>query len=322
MKTSALAGKNVIHVVFAVDANYVMPLTVAICSTAIKCDKNRGLMFHVLQSGIGQELRAKVERSLERTEFPEAQVNWIDTPLERIADFHLAHPWITSMAYARLLIPELLPIEVEKALYLDCYIAVNEDIGKLWDTDLGEKSLFAVRDEIATVSHPRKGLKNYRELGIPADAHYFNSGVLLMNLDKWRERDTAEQLLNYLRTHRAIIHMGDQEVLNAVLWDDWGELDYRWNWQIPWRGYRLGRAKMSWVPETTKQSIVHFATGEKPWLPGCDYEERKYFFEYLDQTEWAGWRVPVLKELFGRLSRTLQDTRDALGRLRRELVAG
>jgi lipopolysaccharide biosynthesis glycosyltransferase len=314
---STLRKKNVIHVVLAADVNYAMPLTVAICSVAINCDKKCGLLFHLIQNGIVQKLRSKIERSLEMTGFPDARVNWIDAPLERVADFHIAHPWITSMAYARLLIPELLPADVEKAIYLDCDIVVNEDIGELWHMNLGEKSLFAVRDEIDTVSHPRKGLKNYRELGIPADAHLFNSGVLLMNIKKWRECGTADQLLSYLRTNRAIIHMGDQEALNAVLWDDWSELDYRWNWQIPWRGYRLGREKKSWLPETTRKSIIHFTTGEKPWLPGCDYEEGKYFFKYLDRTEWAGWRVPVFKEFFGRLLRAIHDARDTLGRVRR-----
>ena len=311
---SAPTGKNVIHVVLAADANYAMPLAVAICSTAINCDKDRTLMFHILQNGIGQELREKVERSLDRTGFPEAIVNWIDAPMERVVDFKLASRWTTSLTFTRLLIQELLPIEVEKALYLDCDIAVNEDIGELWDTDLGEKSLFGVRDEMATVSHTG-GLVNYRELGIAADAHYFNAGVLLINLKKWRERDTAEQLLNYLKTNHAIIRMADQEALNAVLWDDWGELDYRWNWQVPWSGYRLGRAKRSWIPETTRKSVVHFTCGEKPWLPGCDYEERKFFFEYLDRTEWAGWRVPLLKEVLGRLTRLFHDAKYTLGRL-------
>ena len=81
------------------------------------------------------------------------------------------------------------------------------------------------------------------------------------------------------------------------------------------RKYRLGRAKRSWIPETTRKSVVHFTCGEKPWLPGCDYEERKFFFEYLDRTEWAGWRVPLLKEVLGRLTRLFHDAKYTLGRL-------
>ena len=106
--------------------------------------------------------------------------------------------------------------------------------------------------------------------------------------------------------------MEDQESLNAILFNDWGELDFRWNWQIPWRPYRLGKLEMPWVPESDRKSIVHFTTAEKPWLPGCDYEERKHFFEYLDLTEWAGWRVPRQKEVSTRLIRALRNVKAAV----------
>lgn len=318
---SMVNAMNSIQVVLASDANYAMPLAVAICSAAANCKRDCQLVFSVFQHGIGAGLREKVEISLRRTGFPDTRINWLDAPLERVVDLDTGHPWITSSGLVRLLIPDLLPRELDKALYLDCDIVVNEDLGELWDTDLGQKSLLAAQDSVGWVGNPIGGLSNYRELGIPSEARYFNSGVLMMNLRKWRERGTTEQLLSYMRTHRAIIRMGDQEVLNAVLFDDWGELDYRWNWQIIWRGFRLGTHAPTWTPPTMRKSIVHFITAEKPWLPGCDYDEKKYFFEYLDRTEWAGWRVPWHKELYGRASRGLSDARDAQGRLRRSIRA-
>jgi lipopolysaccharide biosynthesis glycosyltransferase len=141
-----------------------------------------------------------------------------------------------------------------------------------------------------------------------------------MNLERWRREDISRRVFEYLRTHRAIIQLNDQEAMNAVLWDDWGKLDYRWNWQIIWRGYRIGTHRPTWTPPTSNKSIIHFITAEKPWLPGCDYEERRFFYEYLDRTAWAGWRVSALQELAGRTRRTIGDGRNALGRLRRWLI--
>lgn len=41
-------------------------------------------------------------------------------------------------------------------------------------------------------------------------------------------------------------------------------------------------------------SIIHFHSSEKPWLSACDCKAEQYFFHYyLDETEWAGWRVPL-----------------------------
>jgi lipopolysaccharide biosynthesis glycosyltransferase len=224
----------------------------------------------------------------------------------RIADLIVVHENLTSLIYGRLLIPDIVPLSVQKVLYLDCDLVVRGDVAELWDTDLGDKSIFAVRDRIGFVSSS-SGLVNYRELGIPADAKYFNSGVLLINLNKWREKQTGMRVFEYVRTHRDIIQMEDQEGLNALLFADWGELDFRWNWQIPWRNYRLGRATVPWVPQTDVKSIVHFATSEKPWLPGCDYAEKSIFFEYLDRTPWEGWRVSWTKEVVTRVKRALRE---------------
>lgn len=316
---TAFINDNSIQVAFACDANYVIPLTVAMCSTAANCDPARRLVFNVFQNGIGSTVRDKVERSLNRIGFPNAHLNWLEAPIEHVANFKIVNKWLSPSALVRLLIPNLLPPEVEKVLYLDCDVVVNDDLGELWDMDMEDKSLLAARDTIGWVGNPDGGVSNYRELGIPDDAKYFNSGVLLINAKKWRERGTSQRLLSYLRNHQAIIRYEDQEVLNAVLFDDWGELEFRWNYQIIWRGVRIGTHKMAWVPERTTKSIVHFITGEKPWLPGCDYEERKYYFEYLDRTEWAGWRVPVWREVYGRAIRRFADARNSAGRLRQLL---
>jgi lipopolysaccharide biosynthesis glycosyltransferase len=311
--------KDTIQVVLCCDANYVMPLTVAICSAAKNCDSSRSLVFNVFQHGINSELRRRVEISLKRTGSAHAYINWLEAPLGRLPKMKIVNKWLTAMAWLRLLIPDLLPLEVKKALYFDCDVVVEDDLSGLWDLDIGEKSLLAVRDTIGCVSNPDGGLCNYRELGIPGDAKYFNSGVLLLNLERWRARETSGHLVSYMMRYRDIIRYEDQEVLNAVLFDDWGELEFRWNWQIVWRGVRIGTHKEGWVPDRERKSIVHFITSEKPWVPGCECAEKELFFKYLDRTEWAGWRVPWYKEIYRRGSLPLEDARNALGRFRRKL---
>jgi lipopolysaccharide biosynthesis glycosyltransferase len=311
--------QNTIHIVFASDANYAMPLTVALCSAASNCNRTRSLVFHVIHSGIEPLLQKRVESSLAKVGFPDARIQWIVAPFDMIEGLKLTKAYLSALTYAKLLLPHLIPGDVTKVLYLDSDLVVRDDLADLWDTDLGDKVLFAVRDRIAWVSGPR-GLANYRELGIPPDAKYFNAGLLLVNLAKWREKNISERIFTYLRTHRAIIKMEDQEGLNAVLFDDWGELPFRWNWQIAWRLFRTGKKKMDWVPDDSKKSIVHFTTAEKPWLPACDVEEKQDFFWYLDRTEWAGWRVSFLKEIYARFWRSIEDARRTAGAFRQELL--
>lgn len=286
-----------IRVVLAADDRYSMPLAVAIKSVATNCKSDRRLLFTVIQNGISQENRERIESSLFHPDrLPNVDIEWIEANIEALGDLKIAHHYMNPIIYSRLLIPGLLPKDVRKVLYLDSDIVATEDVSELWDTDMRQKSLLAVQDRIGVVS-ARGGLPNYLELGIAADAKYFNSGVLVMDLDRWRALGISQRVLDYTRTHRDIIQMGDQDGLNAVLFDDWGEVEFRWNWQIIPRNHR-GSPQHCWVSDFGGKSIIHFVTSEKPWLPGCQYEEKRFFFDYLDKTEWAGWRVSPLKEMF------------------------
>ena len=88
--------------------------------------------------------------------------------------------------------------------------------------------------------------------------------------------------------------------MNAVLWDSWGQLDSRWNWQIPWKPYRLGSEKCPVIDEGRGRSIIYFTAREKPWLPGANMRSGLGFSNILDQTEWAGWRVSRWRDVGGR----------------------
>jgi lipopolysaccharide biosynthesis glycosyltransferase len=98
--------------------------------------------------------------------------------------------------------------------------------------------------------------------------------------------------------------MGDQDGLNAVLFGQWRELDFRWNWQVVPDRRRAIEAGC-WGLDRTEKSIVHFVTSAKPWLPGSRYAERHLFFYYLDKTAWRGWRVPAMLSAKTRLKRLL-----------------
>lgn len=311
------SGGQPIQIVLAADDNYAMPLAVAMCSAVANVAAGSRIAFSVVHNGISDENRARIARSVGSVARAEFTINWLDAPLAVFSDLKITHPWISSLTFVRLLVPNLLPPDVEKAIYLDCDVAVLDDIGALWDLDISNWALMAAQDLIGWVNDPSAGIANYRELGIPGNRKYFNAGVLLLNLRKWRAENIPERLLKYLRDYKDVIRASDQEALNAVLGASWCELDYRWNWQIIARIYRIGTHKMGWTPSETRRSIIHFHSSEKPWLPGCDYEEKRYFFEYLDRTEWAGWRVPWHKEAAGRLVRPVQDLRNSLGRLRR-----
>lgn len=159
-----------------------------------------------------------------------------------------------------LLLTDLLPESVERVLFLDPDLLVLDDIGKIWETDLGGNYAGAVVDQAIPCASSPRGLNGGGLADIPDDAPYFNGGVLLIDLDRWRGDDIAGQARRYLE--RCTVDFFHQEALNVVLWNKWMQLDQRWNLiaSLTARPYSMNGARVIENP-----GIVHFAGKFKPW---------------------------------------------------------
>ena len=91
-------------------------------------------------------------------------------------------------AMGRLFAPKVLPDCVRKALYLDCDTIVNGSIRPLYEAELGSHLVGMVMEP--TVYREMKD-----SIGMERDEPYYNSGVLLMDLEAWRDQDVLGQLL-------------------------------------------------------------------------------------------------------------------------------
>jgi hypothetical protein len=137
----------------------------------------------------------------------------------------------------------------------------------------------------------------HARLGIPPGAKYFNAGVMVVDMERWRRDDVPGQVLDYLRQYRDTVFFMDQEGLNAVLAGKWGELDPRWNHNASIPSYRRRHAGTGGASGAGDREpwIVHFAGTLKPWRYGGGSSHRHLYYSYLDTTAWAGWRpAPTL----------------------------
>ncbi|MEB3359374.1 MAG: glycosyltransferase family 8 protein [Synechococcales bacterium] len=184
-----------------------------------------------------------------------------------------------SCHFYRLLMSKLLPETVSQVIYLDADLIVLGNIADLWKTDLQGKIVGAVQDFLETCGN---AISNCQELGISPTAKYFNSGVLLIDLEKWRKQDISKRAIVCRLENEEAVRAGkhysyDQFGLNVVLNDQWEELDPRWN-------YSPGPGKLNADPW-----IVHYYGDVKPWSMKCLEEFRQKFLYYLDQTVYKNY---------------------------------
>jgi lipopolysaccharide biosynthesis glycosyltransferase len=191
-------------------------------------------------------------------------------------------------SYVRMLIARH-SLAYDRVLYLDVDTVVVGDLAPLLGLDLRGRAVAAVKDFHTPVVSARDGLADWRSLGLPSDAPFFNSGVLLIDLERWREDDVERASIRHMRRYHRL-DGNDQHALNAALAGRWRELSPMWNatryWFKPER--RPGRfAGILW-----QARVVHYVGPHKPWVAGADLPaaEVERFFRILDRTPLAGWR--------------------------------
>lgn len=171
---------------------------------------------------------------------------------------------ITVPTYYRLVAAELLPIDLDRIIYLDCDIIVLGSIKQLWEVNLSGKALAGIEN------CPEKSVSHCERLGYPDLFGYFNAGVLIINLQYWREHNVGQELMEYAWGHLPVLYYMDQDILNRVLFDARVTLPERFNlqiscfWTVRWQSFSEEFHKR-FASECERVRIVHYVGPEKPW---------------------------------------------------------
>lgn len=236
-------------VVFAIDEGYAMPLAVTLRSI-LEASSDADFDFRVFHTGISPATRARVQASLPPSG---ATLTWQEVDLGVFSECGtLSH--ITSITYARLLLDRLIP-DAKRVIYLDADTLVLTDLRKLWSTQLLGAPVGAVIDGAI----PDRKVNDGAQPGRPEVLCYFNAGVLLIDLERWRATGVTMVATEYILRYPDSPY-SDQDALNVALDGAWTKLDYRWNCQAHLRFHDLKS-----YPEAERPFLLHFVTSGKPW---------------------------------------------------------
>jgi lipopolysaccharide biosynthesis glycosyltransferase len=184
----------------------------------------------------------------------------------------------TVDSYLRLWIGTIFP-EHERALYLDPDLIVTGSIRELWEVDLGCTVLGAV---------PIPASDRPQHIGLPPGTPYFNSGVILFDLNRWRDDGCMERCLAHIEAHPDKLFDPDQDVLNYCLANEWLPLPHKWNVISPfyYLSQDIGMTAAEIARVRSEAKIVHFNGHSKPWSYLCNHPRRAEYWKYIRMTEW------------------------------------
>lgn len=189
----------------------------------------------------------------------------------------------------RLLIERVLPAEIDKVLYLDGDTVCRGNLDSLWADGMDGKALGASIEP--TVDRKRK-----ESLGL-GNSHYYNAGVLLINLKRWREGHVGDRIIDYYREHGGRLFASDQDAINGCLKDEIYTLSPKYNYcnifdQYSYRFLRKLEQPAEYVSrdvftEARKDPlIIHYLGEDRPWRRHNTHKYRDDYRHYLNLTEW------------------------------------
>jgi lipopolysaccharide biosynthesis glycosyltransferase len=187
---------------------------------------------------------------------------------------------LSPAPYLRMLMPALLGDALGRLIYLDADTLVLSSLRPLADLDLQGCVLAAAEDHEST--HPAKDGR----LPFPPDQPSFNSGVLVFDLERWRNLDLSRRAFQFLVEHEDRLAFADQDVLNCILVGQWKALPPGWN-------FTHHRARAAGGCDGAH--IAHF-TGGKPWSADCGHPAQELFLRYRAQTPWRHRRLSTRLE--------------------------
>ena len=278
------------NVLFSSDNNYAQHLGVAIYSLLCNNHDESQVVVYVVDNDIQPENIFRLKEVV--SVFTNASIEFI--PFAKWKDsLHLNLGWPISLSsYARLFVASMLPMYVDKVIYLDCDMIITASLHELWNYNLGDNIIAAVQDAVSD------RIKN--AVGLRSEDLYFNAGMLLIDLKSWRAKQYEKKCIDFISNHNGQVTHHDQGVLNGVFRNVWTRLPIKYNVMTIHYFFNLRQINKYFenhsdfyskdeIEEAKKTpAILHFTPSftTRPWVKSCKHPKKQYYWQMLSNTPW------------------------------------
>lgn len=249
-----------LQIVCATDNNYVPYCGIMLTSVL---ENNHGVdVYIIVDESFADASRSGLQRLEQK--YSDCSVHFVAVDKSCLNGCRTdCNEYISIATYYRLFVTELLPRGVQKVLYLDCDIVVNGSLDEFWHLNMSDSAIAGVPDIYS------QNIETYERMQYPMEKIYVNAGVLLMNLDYWRSHRVYERCMEYIANNQERLLWCDQDVLNAVLYDEKVVLPLRWNYQIPmllkFHFDTFDKPMQQLILAERNPVIIHYVSRTKPW---------------------------------------------------------
>ena len=244
-------------------------------ASLLLCNPRRPLSVHIISEGLSPTTQDVLSR-LTRLHDARLHLYVVDERQQAAMAKVPIMMRLSKSVYYRFLVPYLLQSSLDRVLFLDADTIVTGPLNEVFEFDLGSACIGAVSDPLSPLLARERKLKGA----------YFNAGVMLIDLQCWRELDVSNRALQLLDADKKSrrLNLYDQDTLNIVLEGRWAALPENFNHLVAAQFIGTSLRRHTRMPDKT--GIIHFSGTCKPWHP--DYPLRAGYL-YHEALAAAGW---------------------------------
>ena len=270
-------SSSIIHLAVASDARYLTGAIGTLASIRLAVPLETEIRVIFLHDRLSLEEQRRVHQAMARLKRgPAVEFMRVDDDFASFPAFSFG----SSMAYARLVLPE--KVTMECLIYIDVDILVLKDLSELVRMDLPATGVGGVAEKIMAEDMPKAP-----PVALDPNQPYLNSGLLVLDMNKVRRTGVFAKALDLLHHHPESCRWHDQSALNYILNGETRVLDASWNVQ----SQHMFFDPIEVIPALADRSVnVHFTSKAKPWLAPTPFPAEQMYRILLDAVDPA-WRT-------------------------------
>lgn len=272
-----------------------MYISIAAVSIISLLENNKSIEkihFFIADDGISEKNKTSLVNLIRRYN---ADLTYIDLPdVSKLLDFPFKDRYQIGHSYPRMCIAQLLPESIERVLILDSDTLVLDDLGKLWNIEMGKTIMAGVVDCM--------NLKAYhKQFALEAEQFYCNAGMLLVDVKKWREQRIEEKISGAIKEHNGNVFFFEQTLMNYCCRGQILKLPAAYNMYtlfyafeydnlIMWRHPTVFYSKPEVKEAIEHPKIIHFTRNfymkSHPWKEDSEHPLTELYRKYMGMTPW------------------------------------
>lgn len=266
-------SNDTIHIALGVDNNYFPYAGILITSILLNSPENN-IIFHIaLNEILSNDNRKKCSKFNNIYKNAQIKIYDLSEQIDKLPNLSIyTDKRFNKSILLRLLLPKMLDTAIKKIIYIDADMLCINNIETLWNMDIAANIIGACpyKEKNGQEQIKRLGLKNNQ---------YFNSGMMIMNLRAWQEKNITEIIVECYSKFYEFFLLPDQDAINIVLQGNIQKLSFKFNRMLAANNRLLAAYERDDI-------LLHFVNEAKPWLDGNTAAIDELYKKYMQQSLW------------------------------------